>query len=231
MNVKYSSFLTLVLLSILITVMLTIVITDSRGRYLDTMMNDEDILVSVNSGAKLKHVALKAVEIIPRFCPDVVLLMAGINDFTYRNRRTRKVQLISNSESQLIIHLSGELNRAKSYILNSFPDVKVVLGGIIGMNLNKYNRLPGISPTQWVLDNAITAINSIIRQMNHDSGVPHPRLISKVHIWKHGIRYNNYRRLRDGLHPSDLILDAWCRQIKLFHTECINWFVGPPYLH
>lgn len=207
--------------------MLTIVITDSRGRYLDTLIDDEQILVSIHSGAKLRHIATQAVSIIPRFRPDVILLMAGINDITSLNRRTRQVHLISTSPTDLINHLMFELNRAKSYILSFFPNVRVVLGGIIGINLNAYNRRPGVSPVQWAIDNTITAINAYIRQLNHDSGVPHPRLISKVHMWKRGVRYINYRRLRDGLHPSDLVLQAWARQIKLFHAECINWFVGP----
>lgn len=214
-------------LCLALATMLTIVITDSRGRYLDTLINDEHILVSVHSGAKLRHVAAQALQIIPRFHPDNILLMAGINDITCRNRHTRRVHLISNSPADLINHLILELNRAKSLILNSYPNVRVVLGGIIGINLNAYNRYPGISRMQWVVDNTITAINSYIRQVNHDSGVPHPRLVSKVHAWRQGFRHNIYNRLRDGLHPSDLVLEAWSRQIKLFHAECVNWFTGP----
>lgn len=202
--------------------MLTIVITDSRGRYLDTIINDEHILVSVHSGARLRHVAQKALEIIPRFRPHVILLMAGINDITRRNRWTRRVHLINNSPSILIDHLIYELNHAKCLIQGPFPTVKVVLGGIIGMSLNAYNHLPGISPWQWVIDDTITAINSYIRQVNHDSNVPHPRLISKVHTWNHGVRRNIYNRLTDGLHPSELILEAWARQIKFFHNELLT---------
>lgn len=153
--------------------------------------------------------------------------MAGINDITYRNRRTRRVYLISNSQADLINHLISELKRAKSLILNSYPHVRVALGGIIGINLNTYNRQPGISPAQWVADNTITAINSYIGQVNHDSGIPHARLVSKVHRWKRGIRHNVYAQLRDGLHPSDLLLETWARQIKMFHAECVNWFLGP----
>lgn len=92
--------------------MLTIVITDSRGRYLDTIIDDEHILVSVHSGVKLRHVALQAIEIIPRFHAHVILFMAGINDITFRNRRTRQVHLINNSPSALIDHLIQKLNRA-----------------------------------------------------------------------------------------------------------------------
>lgn len=71
--------------------MLTIVICDSRGRYLDTILDREDILVSYHSGATLHRVATEAVNVIDRFQPDTILLMAGINDMTVLNRVTRKV--------------------------------------------------------------------------------------------------------------------------------------------
>lgn len=90
------------------------------------------------------------------------------------------------------------------------------------MSLHMYNRTAGVSPLQWVIDETITAVNSYIRQANHDASVPHPKLISKVHRWIRGNPKNTYNRLWDGLHPSELVLESWARQIKIFHTECIN---------
>lgn len=206
--------------------MLLIVITDSRGRNLDAWIENEQILVSFKSGAKLFDVALAALDIIPRHKPDMVLLMAGINDITIMNRHTRRVSLISNFSSTIINHVVGEINRAKSLIINNFPDVKVAVGGIIGICLNVYNRYPGTSRLQPVVDEAITGINAYIHQMNSDSGLPHPRLTSKVHVWKRGIRKCIYDRLYDGLHPNDIILNAWARQLNIFHDLCRSKF-GP----
>lgn len=218
------NYLLLLLLLPLTLAMLTIIIPDSRGCYLDTIIDDERILVSVHSGVKLRHVANQALEIFPRFRPHVILLMAGINDIRCCNRCTRQDHWINNSPSALIDHLTLELNHAKSLILGTYPEVKVALGGIIGMSLNTYNRLPGVSPVQWVIDETITAVNSNIRQVNHDSSVPHPRLILKVHRWHRGNPKNTYSRLWDGLHPSELVLEACARQIKIFHAE---WGLGP----
>lgn len=206
--------------------MLTIVVADSRGRHLDMVLDHEEILVSFLSGATLHTVALRAIDIISRYHPDIILVMAGINDITIRNRYTGRVSLISNTTSVIIDHLVNRINQAKSMIASASPTIKIVIGGIAGINLNAYNRRLGTSPLQTVVDNAITAVNSYIRQLNHDSEVPHPRLTSKVHTWRHGRRKNFYSRLYDGLHPSELVLQSWARQIRIFHQKCIIKF-GP----
>lgn len=200
--------------------MLTIVVTDSRGRFLDTMVDDESILVSHHSGATLYDVATHAINIVRRFQPDLILLIAGINDMTVLNRRNRQVRLISNSRAAIINYLIHRINLAKSMILSACPYVKVAVGGILGIDLNTYNRRHGTSPYQHIVDDSITAINAYIRQMNHDAGLPHPRLTTKVHTWRRGRRRNAYSRLRDGLHPNNLILESWARQIRNFHWNC-----------
>lgn len=205
--------------------MLTIVVTDSRGRALDSFLDHDNILVSTQSGAKLHQLADRACNIIYRHRPDVVLLMGGINNLTILNRHTRRVSLISTSRGVMINYLIQQINEAKALILGAYPDTKLIIGGIAGMCINTYNRLPGVAPNQWLLDDTITAINAYIRQMNRDSGVPHPRLTSKIHTWRHGRRRHVYKRLYDGLHPSDLVLHSWARQIRLMHDECIRQFV------
>lgn len=206
--------------------MLTIILADSRGRSLDTVMENENILVSAHSGANLLRLAHIAIQIISRYSPDVILIMGGINNITRLNRQTRRVSLISNSRASLINHLISKLNEAKSVILSSHPSMKIAFGGIIGINLNAYNRQAGVHHNQWIVNDAITAVNSYIRQMNNDSGIPHPRLTSKVHTWRNGQRKHVYTRLYDGLHPGDLVLMAWARQIRLFHLECVHRFLN-----
>lgn len=188
--------------------MLTIIVSDSRGRYLDTLIDDENILVSFHSGANLSRVAIEAVNIIRRFNPNTIVLMAGINDITRLNRRTRKISLFSSSRSVIIHHLISCINQAKYYIHSHFPNVNNIIGRIIGVSINTYNRVRGISPVQWVVDDVITAVNSYIRQLNTDSGLPHPR---------HGLRKHIYSRLRDGLHPGNLTLESWAYQLCVLH--------------
>lgn len=200
--------------------MLTIAITDSRGRNLDAWVENEEILISAHSGAKLMDTALEALHIIPRFNPDVIVLIAGINDITVMNRQTRRVRLISNSRSTIINHLITQINRAKSLILATHPNVLVAVGGIIGIEMNTYNRRNGTSYFQPIIEDVINAINCYIRQMNLDSNLPHPRLTSKVHTWRRGVRRSIYNRLYDGLHPGAVVLEAWARQLNIFHDLC-----------
>lgn len=206
--------------------MLTIVIADSRGRALDSFLDHDNILVSTNSGAKLYQLATRALDIISRHQPDVILLMGGINNLTILDRHTRRVSLISTSRGVMINHLIHKINEAKALIMCAYPNIKLIIGGIAGMCINTYNRLPGVATNQWLLDDTITAINAYIRQLNRDSGVPHPRLTSKIHTWRHGRRRHVYKRLYDGLHPGDLILLSWARQIKRMHEECRLRFVA-----
>lgn len=207
--------------------MLTIVVTDSRGRNLDTWVDNEEVLISFHSGARLLDVAHQALNIISRFRPDVILLMAGVNDMTYIDRISRKVKLVTTSRGLMIQHLINQINQAKSLITTSFPKVKVAIGGIIGIELNMYNRVQGISPWQYVVNDAITAINSYIRQLNRDSNLPTPRLTSKVHTWRRGARRTIYSRLHDGLHPGNLVLMAWAKQLNIFHELCGKRSVSP----
>lgn len=202
--------------------MLTIVVADSRGRHLDMYLDHDDIKVSFQSGATIIDVARKALDIIDLHRPDVVLLMAGINDLTFRNRFTRRVRLISTSSASLSNHLIEQINHAKSLILSSFPHIKIAIGGIIGMEISTYNRRHGVSAVQCVMDDAITSVNAYIRQLNLDSSIPHPRLTSKVHTWKRGVRKNLNSRLYNGLHPGELILQSWGRQIRAFHDKCVE---------
>lgn len=78
----------------------------------------------------------------------MVVIMAGINDMTIRNWRTRRVSLVSHSPRELTNLLIQKINAAKSLVLSAFPLVKVAIGGIIGMNLNKYNHRSGVSNQQ-----------------------------------------------------------------------------------
>lgn len=113
--------------------MLIIVIADSRGRHLDIYVDHKDIKVTFESGARLLTLARMALEIIDVHRPDTVLIMAWINDLTCRNRFTGRVRLLSTNPSVLASHLIQRLNQAKSIILASHPEIKIVFGGIMGM--------------------------------------------------------------------------------------------------
>lgn len=201
---------------------MTIVVADSRGRHLDMYVDHDDIKVSFQSGARLVNLAWKAVEIIDAHKPDIILLMGGINDVTIRNKYTGRVRLISTSATIIVSHLMQQINQAKSIILASHPEVRVVIGGIMGIHISTYNRRHLTSPLQPVIDHAMISVNAYIKQLNEDAGLPHPRLTSKLYTWKRGIRKNHYHRLYDGLHPGELILENWGRHIRIFHDKCVD---------
>lgn len=191
---------------------------------MDMYLDHDDIKVSFHSGAGLIGVARKAMEIIEMHRPDTLLIMAGINDITVRNRYTGRVRLISTSANVIVSHMIQLINQAKSMILNTYPDIKVIFGGILGIDIGTYNRRHNISPIQTVVDDAITSLNAYIRQVNEDSGFPHPRLTSKVHTWRRGIKKNLYTRLTDGLHPGELVLQSWACHIRIMHDRIVELF-------
>lgn len=113
-------------------IMLTIIIADSRGRNLDAYLDDENILVTFYSGAILAYIAERAIDVITRFQPDMIVVMAGINDITILNRTSCRVRLAANNSSILFNLLTDNINHAKRRILSVLRDVKIAFGASLG---------------------------------------------------------------------------------------------------
>lgn len=197
----------------------TLVIGDSRCCCLQGTFKDGDIIVYAYRGAGILTVVDKAKSLIKRHDPVACLLLCGINDMTTLNRSTRVIKPRLYDAFDLANLIIGLLLQARRELVLLFPEVRIIFGGIIGVALNTYNNLTGVSPSQIIVDDAITQINSYIRLLNQLVLTSQPRMTSKVHCWRKGIRTNYYHLLRDGLHLGPTVRETWIREITNFHVN------------
>lgn len=196
---------------------ITLILTDSRGIPVRRMIGDPNIKLEATRGARLHDMISIATTMIARYNPSSCLIIAGVNDMTVLDRRTRKVSLLYYDPFEMANHIIRAINRARRRLIQLFEGVKFGFGGIIGLNLNHYNNIEGYSPYQWVIDGAVRQINAYIRLLNQQQNLYHPRLTSKVHSYYRGRPKNNYRLLRDGLHLGDTLVASWARSIERYH--------------
>lgn len=195
----------------------TLVLFDSRGVPVQRLLDDPAVICKSYRGARLQDISKHAERLIPRYQPVSCLVVAGINNLTTRIGRTGTVSLLYYDSFELANHLIRLINRVRSKLLERFPSVNLCFGGILGMNLNMYNRRDGYSPYQWILDDAVRQINAYIRLLSQQSYLYFPRLTSKVHSYYRGKPKNNYRLLYDGLHLGPILRQNWSISIMRFH--------------
>lgn len=195
----------------------TVVICDSRGVPVRRRISDDNVICEAVRGARLQDVPGLADELISRYNPATCLIIAGINNMTIMNRRTRKVSLVYYDPFELANHVIRLINRIRTYLTGMHRGVRFGFGGMIGIDLNHYNSIEGYSPFQWVVDEAVRQINAYVRLLNQQCNLYHPRLTSKVHSFFRGRPKNHYRLLRDGLHLGNILITIWARNIVRFH--------------
>lgn len=197
----------------------TLVVGDSRCCYLRDIFEGSDIRCYAYRGAGIMTVCDRAKGLIRRYNPVSCLLLCGINDVTFMNKTTRVIRPRLSDSFDLANHIIMLILQERRNLINLYPATKIIFGGIIGVSLNTYNRLPDISPYQYTIDDTIMQVNSYLRLLNQLTLASQPRLTSKVHCWRKGVRKNYYHLLHDGLHLGPLLRDVWVREINGFHNR------------
>lgn len=195
-----------------------LIFADSRGRKLSQHLAMYGISVYFYPGAKLLDVFNYSCPIIRRLKPSAVLYMAGINDLTLLQRNPFLVSFRYASAQEMISAIIPSITSIRSDLHSEFPELTVMFSGIIGMNLNHYNALPGFHQHQWSFNEAIIEINRLIAANNTSAGAPHPHLTSKVHKWHKGRPRHQYRLLPDGLHPGTEVVENWTKVLVELNT-------------
>lgn len=193
----------------------TLVIFDSRGRHV--LVDDPTIVSCVYPGITLQTVGPKIEAAISCHTPISCLVMVGVNNLTIRDSFNRTVQVAAEDPFVLANLLIDRILALRARIKSFWPGIKLVFAGITGIDLNKYNRLPYVSKHQWIIDDCILQVNSYLRILNRSDGYYHPRMTSKVHIWKKGRRISRYHLLGDGLHPGPIVIHSWLIALARFH--------------
>lgn len=198
----------------------TLVVTDSRGIKLAPLYSatyNEDVRIFSYPGATLTKLVLHALNLIQHVKPRLMIIMGGINDLTIRNLETSKVSLKFGTPMAYVEHIMSIINSTRVLVGNEFPNTLLSFAGIIGMDLNKYNRLPGAADCQSSINSAILEVNRMNANSNQMAGSPHSYFTTKVHKWVDGTCLHRYSLLYDGLHPNDTVLKHWSETIHQMH--------------
>lgn len=160
---------------------------------------------------------LHALTLIHQLKPRLMIVMGGINDLTILDRDTGRVSLRFVEPMKYVEHIMAIINSARVLMGNEFPNTLLSFAGIIGMDLNKYNRIPGAADCQTCINTAILEVNRQIACNNQSGGMPHQYFTTKVHKWVDGTCLHRYSLLYDGLHPAETVLKHWIKTIHLMH--------------
>lgn len=199
---------------------LTLVCTDSRGRNLQSYLDPNDFYVIFFPGAKLKNIVQYAVPFVTDLRPANILFIGGTCDLTVRQRVNRHIRPRYSTSEQLLNHMVDVLFAAHDLAMSLYPRIPTAFGGLCGVHLNMYNSQPGNHHMQPVIDQMIDQFNHEVKLLNIHNGIIHPTITSKIHKRSRlrGNR-NHYQLLFDGVHPSQIVLRDWARNILKFRLN------------
>ena len=160
-------------------------------------MNDtsQPILIFYFPGAKLQTLAKEASKYV-----------------TVRDRLTGVTTYEWQSEIALVNLLLGRVSQAEKFLHKKHPATKVIFCALAGAQLDLVVPSP-CNLDQVNLNNAIWSFNVELVKKYENSESFHPRLDRPVHRTSRGARKDYYHHLRDGLHPNELTLYHWAKEI------------------
>ena len=130
--------------------MYVLIIADSRGRGLQAILNllssIHDITVLFHPGAGSELAVLKSLSHIKVTKPDLVIMLTGICDLTWRNRSSKHIGLRHNSQVANVNHVLQAI-RAAHDLLKAQDVLRVSFATITGSDLTDCNYPPPKSMT------------------------------------------------------------------------------------
>ena len=204
-----------------------LVITDSRGLTLQTIINEVkqtgNIKVKSFKGAGYCIATTKAKKTIESFKPNLIIMLVGICDITIRDPRTKITTLRNKSVQGTIEHVLQQA-RASLTMLKQMGVKHISYATITGIELSTYNlnkRQEDIQPRegselqrqQLIINKAIIEVNRKIVEINTELCTPTTWTAGYVHRYFRRKYHHYYRRLEDGCHPTPEAAKYWVVQI------------------
>lgn len=170
------------------------------------------------SGARLYQAAKYADKKLKQQMPEQVYVLAGINNLTIMDKKTRQVSIVAPDKDVISQHVSDEINFAYASLRKSTNTrTKIIFAPITGMSIAHYNNIdPDIcKEEQHTLDQAILDINQRIVSFNEEKGNKTPWTHAIIHRYFRRKYHFDYDRLdSDGCHLTDEVRSFWLRKIS-----------------
>ena len=200
--------------------MATLCLCDSRGRYLEDALLEllhpgEHVEVIFYPGIGLGGLKEKVRLYTSSHVVTSIYILAGINDITRRDRQTRECYMPFQDPQELCDHVTDRVVDLIEFCVRNCGIYDVVMIPLTGLNLNQYNRLPGYSHNQWIINEGVLKVNEAIITINASCGLHTPMVSRYVHkSTGAGRRIRHlYNRLWDGLHPRGDTIVRWAENI------------------
>lgn len=168
---------------------LTVILSDSCGASLGTALRDilqEDFKSFSFPGAMMTELIFRSADCIWRFKPKLVIILGGINDLTVMDKATRKVSVRFSSVEKSCEHFTDIIINARALLRREYPEVLFSFGGMIGMDLMKYNGVESGVEDQQLLNVTVLEINRLLKYYNYYFDSPHEYFTTVVHRWMNG---------------------------------------------
>lgn len=213
----------------------TMVIADSRGaglqKQLNRMLGEGRAEVFSYPGAGIVAAVESAMTDWEhaKYQNELVVLMAGICDVTFKNRRTGALSINRLSEGQIVGKVFGEVLKAYERLIESgYRSISIAT--ITGIDLEDYNnpnrrhmsadeymeycdKSKLHNKDQEVVNNAVLEVNRQITGLNRNNNMPTTWTASVVHSYFRGAYHHYYRKLKDGCHPTEETKEDWAKKI------------------
>ena len=143
---------------------------------------------------------------------DVLYVMGGNITSKVVDKPTRIYAMKTMDQEENASRLLNLITEGITDISTTWSNLTIIILPIVGVELNRYNKLDGISEHQKDMDYTITRVNRMITDDNNMRGYSTPGIASLVHrckgrkTWSH-----RYKYLNDGCHFTDE-LKTYCIQ-------------------
>lgn len=213
--------------------MKVLIIADSRGRGLQQIIDNSYPLVGCqvifHPGAGSELATLRSLVRIDTMRPDLIIMLTGVCDLTWRNSSTKIVGLRHGQVEENVQHVLQAMGSALD-LIRAQGNYRVSIATLTGVDMADYNyhprrhmseseylsyceckKLPHCS--QQILNKSILGINKRIVSLNKANSIQTVWVAGLVHSYYKGAYHHCYKRLSDGCHPSQRTSEAWVRQI------------------
>lgn len=165
-------------------------------------------------GANLNTITLRTLTLLSYANTyQLIIVVGGINNMTRLLYNPTRHAVPRHGSPDTLTENTLTAMRASIEQIRAATSMPVALATLPGIHFATYSPEYHdlLSPLQSSFDNVIVEVNHRIRGLNRLNNLPTPNLAYPIHRCKgkRGKYRTQYSLLRDGLHPSDYLLNKW----------------------
>ena len=138
---------------------------------------------------------------------DYIYVFGGVNNLSVKHK-SGKITAVYDDIGHFVENMYERLFTARNYLFKY--SYRPVICQLVGLSFDKYNELEHDQiASQHVINQAVPLLNHAINSINTDVEAVSPWIGSTIHAIIHHKYTHKYMRLRDGLHPTEELVQIW----------------------